>query len=93
MRLTPNAHKDAVEGIEKAADGQSHVRARVRAVPEKGKANAALETLVAHYFGVPKSTVTVTGGRTGRVKTVLIAGDAEPIIRRLKRLSPARSPR
>ena len=43
IRLTPRSSLDAVEGIRAASDGTEHVAARVRAVPEKGAANAALE--------------------------------------------------
>ncbi|RWG37062.1 MAG: DUF167 domain-containing protein, partial [Mesorhizobium sp.] len=34
VRLTPKAAVDRIEGIETAADGRSHLKARVRAVPE-----------------------------------------------------------
>ena len=42
MRLTPNGGRDAVDGLEAAADGEEYLKVRVRAVPEKGKANQAL---------------------------------------------------
>jgi uncharacterized protein len=72
IRLTPRAARDAVDGVKQ---GQLH--ARVRAVPEDGRANTALVQLVADEIGVPKSTVSVTAGKTSRLKTVLIAGDAK----------------
>ncbi len=39
VRLTPKAAMDRLEGMETAADGRSHFKARVRAVPENGAAN------------------------------------------------------
>ena len=46
VRLTPKAATDALQGFATAADGSVHLKARVRAVPEKGAANAALEKLL-----------------------------------------------
>lgn len=73
VRLTPKAARDAVEGVKISADGKAHLAARVRAVPEDGKANKALELLVAKSLGVPKSAVSVVAGHTSRLKTVLVA--------------------
>ena len=70
VRLTPKAAHDRIDGIK-----QGVIQARVRAVPEDGRANAALVELVAQEIGVPKSTVSVTAGKTSRLKTLLIAGD------------------
>ena len=76
VRLTPRALRDAIEGPATSADGTRHLAARVRAVPERGKANAALEKLVADWLGVPASTVAVIAGGTSRIKTVAVGGDA-----------------
>lgn len=77
LRLTPRASRDAVGGVEEAADGRAHLAARVRAVPEKGAANAALEKLVAAFLAVPHSSVTVIAGSTARLKTVRVTGDGK----------------
>jgi uncharacterized protein (TIGR00251 family) len=76
VRAQPNATKDAIEGLGAEASGQRHLKVRVRAVPEKGKANAAIEALVAKALGVPKSAVSVEKGETQRIKTVRISADA-----------------
>jgi hypothetical protein len=49
----------------------------VRAAPEKGEANAALERLLAKALGVAKGQVSVTRGATARMKTVQIEGASE----------------
>jgi uncharacterized protein YggU (UPF0235/DUF167 family) len=76
FRLTPKSSLDAIEGLRSASDGSEHIAARVRAVPEKGAANAALERLVAGWLGVPPRQVSVTAGATSRLKTVTVTGDA-----------------
>lgn len=50
------------------------MKARVRAAPEKGEANAALEALLAKALGLPKSHVRVARGGKARLKTVEIEG-------------------
>lgn len=92
VRLTPKSSKDAVEGVMATAEGPA-VQARVRAVPEKGEANAALERLVADWLGVPRGTVSVDAGAKSRVKSVHITGDAARLAGAIAaRLVPAAAP-
>ncbi|PBB66750.1 hypothetical protein CK228_19325 [Mesorhizobium sp. WSM4312] len=86
VRLTPKSSVDRLEGVETAADGRSHFKARVRAVPENGAANHALERLVAKTLGVPASAVSVVAGGTARLKTLRIAGDPKVLARSVEAL-------
>lgn len=82
VRLTPKASRDAVEGLEATAEGPA-VKARVRAVPEDGAANAALERLIAGWLGVPRTAVGLVSGAKSRVKTVAVAGEADVLAARV----------
>jgi len=62
------------------------LRLRVAAVPDKGKANAAVVTLLAKALDVPKSAIAVTSGETARLKTVRIAGDPGALVAALAKL-------
>jgi uncharacterized protein YggU (UPF0235/DUF167 family) len=75
FRLTPKSSKDAIEGLIDTGEGPVF-QARVRAVPENGAANAALEELVARWLDVPKRSVSLIGGGKSRLKLLSIAGDA-----------------
>ncbi|GLQ12173.1 UPF0235 protein [Devosia yakushimensis] len=75
VRVTPNAGRDAIEGVELRDDGSAVLRLRVKAMPDKGKANAAVVALVAKALGVPKSAVSVVSGETARLKTLAVVGD------------------
>jgi uncharacterized protein len=86
LRLTPKGGRDALEGWAEGAGGAVHLKARVRAVPEDGKANAALVALLAASLGVPKSAIRIASGATGRLKRVEIAGDVELLTARLEGL-------
>jgi uncharacterized protein YggU (UPF0235/DUF167 family) len=87
VRLTPKSAIDALEGVDTPAEGAVHFKARVRAAPEKGAANAALEKLLARALGVPGSTVSVVAGGTARLKTVRVAGDPERLAEKAERLA------
>ena len=89
VRLTPRASRDAVDGVEARADGRSHLSARVRAVPDKGAANAALEKLIASAMDVSRSSVSVVSGGTSRLKTVRVTGEPEQLAARMKRFPQA----
>ncbi len=84
--MTPKSAKDAVEGVETRADGRGHVKLRVRAAPEDGKANAAVCRLVADYFHIPAGGVRVVSGLTSREKTLALAGPADALDAGLARL-------
>jgi uncharacterized protein len=86
VRLTPKGGRDAVEGWEAASDGSEHLKCRVRAVPENGKANTALVALLAKTLAVPKSAVTIVSGATSRLKRVEIAGAGAVLAARLESL-------
>jgi uncharacterized protein YggU (UPF0235/DUF167 family) len=80
VRLTPKSSRDEIAGIEDHG-GERVLKARVRAIPEAGRANAALEALVAHWLGVPPSTVSVAHGGKSRLKQVAVSGDADAFSR------------
>lgn len=80
IRLTPKSSRDAVEGTIETGDGRLHLKARVRAVPEDGKANAALEKLIADWLGRPRLSVSVTAGTTSRLKSIVVEGDSAELL-------------
>jgi uncharacterized protein YggU (UPF0235/DUF167 family) len=86
----PKGGRDAVDGWGKAADGRAHLKARVSAVPEDGKANAALIALVAKTLDVAKSSVCIASGHAARLKRVDISGDAAALRARLMALGEAK---
>jgi uncharacterized protein (TIGR00251 family) len=80
VRLTPRSARDEIAGIEDFG-GEIVLKARVRALPEQGRANAALERLVATWLKVPPSLVKVAQGGKSRAKQLLIEGDADRLTR------------
>ena len=87
VRLTPRSGRDAVEGIGRLSDGHEVMLARVRAVPEKGAANDALVALLAKALDRPKTSLSVIGGATARIKQVRVLGDPQTLISALEKLA------
>jgi uncharacterized protein (TIGR00251 family) len=82
VRLTPKSSKDMIDGIDLTAEGPA-LKARVRAVPSDGEANAALLKLLADWLGVGKSSLRLAHGGKSRVKSVEITGNEKEIEARL----------
>jgi uncharacterized protein (TIGR00251 family) len=87
VRLTPRSSCDAIEGVATLDNGREVLKVKVRAVPEKGKANAALIKLVAKKLDVARSGVTIASGATARLKSLRIEGDATVLATRVKALT------
>ncbi|NBR53767.1 MAG: DUF167 domain-containing protein [Rhodobacteraceae bacterium] len=62
VRVTPKASRDRIV----VEEGQ--IRIYVTTVPEDGKANAAVQKLLAKALGLPKSRLSLIRGQTSRDK-------------------------
>jgi uncharacterized protein len=80
VTVSPGAARSELVG--RHGDGW---KARVAAPPERGKANNALEELLADALGVPRERVEVVAGRSSRRKVVEVEGlEAPEVVRRLE---------
>jgi uncharacterized protein len=68
VKVIPRASRNEV--LDATSDG--HLKVKVTAVPEKGKANEEVCRLLAVYFGVPRRNVEVISGLTASQKRVRI---------------------
>jgi uncharacterized protein (TIGR00251 family) len=69
VKAVPRASRDEIAGWLGAA-----VKVRVTAPPEAGRANTAIEDVLAAALGVRRATVTVVAGHTAARKRVAIEG-------------------
>ncbi len=83
LRLTPRASRDRIMGAATEADGSVVLKVQVTAIPEDGKANAALLKLLSKTWKIPKSDMDIVLGATDRRKVILISGDSEDLRKRL----------
>lgn len=85
LRLTPKASANRITGVQSDAAGNIVLKAQVTAVPEGGKANAALIKMLSKEWKLAKSSIEVVQGATNRNKTLLISGDVEELYSKLSR--------
>ena len=90
VRLTPKGGRDSIDGIDELPDGRTILKARVRAVPAEGAANAALIRLIAKAISVPPRDVVLAAGDTARVKRLMISGDCPTLIAALEKVALSR---
>ena len=76
LKVIPSSSRDDIAGWL----GDT-LKIRVTAPPERGKANAAVETLLAGALGIAKKSVRILSGRTSERKIVEISGLPEATIR------------
>ena len=84
LRLTPKASANRIAGTMQEAGGETILKVNVTAAPEAGKANTALLKLLAGAWKLPRSSLTVVAGMTARRKVVLVRGEPDALIARLK---------
>lgn len=77
IKVVPGASRDCVAGWL----GDS-LKVRVSAAPERGKANSAVERVVADALGIARRSARIVSGMTSTRKTLEIIGLPESEIRR-----------
>jgi len=75
IRVKPGSSRQAVLGLTMLPGGEPAVSIAVSAPPEDGKANAAVAALLSKAWGVPKTSIRVRVGASGRSKILEIDGD------------------
>lgn len=80
VRLTPKAAKDKLDRIDQDANGNARLRVTVTAVPENGKANAALIKLFSKKLRLPKTSIRLIAGDLNRNKTILVEGAPDELL-------------
>ncbi len=74
VRVIPRGGRDKIEHVSQSDSGQIFLKVRVTAPPEDGRANAAIEALIAKAMGLAKSYVTITHGHKNRTKIIRVEG-------------------
>jgi uncharacterized protein (TIGR00251 family) len=84
LKVIPRARRACLDGLVADAEGDERLKLRVTAAPAEGAANEAVTKLLAKALRVPASSIAIVAGAHDRNKTVLIRGDAEALLARLK---------
>ena len=79
LRVTPNASRDSIGDVVADAQGKGALKLAVTAVPEKGKANAAVIKLLARAWRLRKTDCQIIRGQSERNKTLFIHGNGKDL--------------
>lgn len=71
VKVLPNAHKNSIEGMK---DGV--LKVRIKAPPDKGKANEELISFLAETLQISKSQISLISGHSSRLKKLKIEADS-----------------
>lgn len=74
LRVQPRSSRNAIAGVISMGDKGEAVKLAITAPPVDGKANQAVIEFLARLFGVPKSSVAIVSGETGRNKMIAVRG-------------------
>ncbi len=73
IKVLPKSPKNEVVEILEDADGEKTIKIRIKAVPEKGKANAELIKFLSKELGVPRDKISIISGKTEQLKLIRIS--------------------
>ena len=76
LHVTPGAREEAITGWRGGS-----LRVKVRARPERGRANEAALRLLAGHLGLPRASLSIVRGAASREKLVEVDGLSEEELR------------
>ena len=78
LKVTPGARKNEILGWEEDYPQIGRVlRVKIAAPPVEGKANKEIVAFMAKTLGIPKSSVELLHGSTGRIKLIQVPDGAD----------------
>ena len=75
IKVIPKSNKNEIIETFTDADGEKTIKIRIKATPEKGKANAELIKFLSKEWGVPRALISIVSGKSERLKLIKINAD------------------
>lgn len=72
IKVIPKSNKNEIVETFTDADGEATIKVRIKAAPEKGKANAELIKFLSKEWGVPRANILIISGKADRLKLIKI---------------------
>ena len=83
ISLTPKSSRDEIGAIIEGPSGVV-LKAKVRAIPDKGEANQALIKLLAKSLRLPRTSMELVSGSRSKLKIIKILGDFKEVSKMLE---------
>ncbi len=75
MKVIPNSKNNSIEAFQ-----DNILKIRIKAPPDKGRANEELIEFLAKELNLPKSQIEIISGHTSRLKTLSIQSTSETLM-------------
>ena len=72
IKVIPKSPKNEIVEIMEDADGEKTIKIRIKAAPEKGKANAELIKFLSKEMQIDKSRISILSGKSDTLKLIKI---------------------
>lgn len=86
LKTVPKSSSNKISGVLCDPEGRFRLKVLITAVPESGKANKSLLTLLAKEFRIAKTSFEITQGATSSMKTLSIKIQDEKQISKLQEI-------
>jgi uncharacterized protein len=74
IKVIPKCPKSELIEVITDGEGEKTYKIRLKAVPEKGKANRELIKFLSKHYSVAKENISIISGKTDRLKLIKIIG-------------------
>lgn len=75
IKIIPRSQKNEITEIIKDEEGEKTIKIRIKAPPEKGKANAELIKFLSKTFNIKRDAISIISGKTDRLKLIKISNN------------------
>lgn len=70
VKVLPKSPKNEITEIMEDDSGEKTYKIRIKAAPEKGRANAELIKFLSKEFNIPKQNIVIISGKTEQLKLI-----------------------
>ena len=73
IKVIPNSNTNEIKEIMTDDSGEETIKIKIKAIPEKGKANTELIKFLSKELEIKKSNISIISGKTDRIKLIKIS--------------------
>ncbi len=73
IKVIPNSNTNEIKEIMTDDSGEETIKIKIKAIPEKGKANTELIKFLSKELEIKKSNISILSGKTDRIKLIKIS--------------------
>lgn len=77
IKVIPKSPKNEITEIMIDESGEQTIKIRIKAAPEKGKANAELIKFLSKELNIPKTNISIISGKTDKLKLIKISNGSD----------------